>query len=155
MGICTQPWACWKDPHWRVPGGAGEGLVLCQDMLSRSGRPLRKRAGMHGVINVVSEDTTIFSISMENGSEACEGGLTSLESLDNLGSLEPMSATCWMHPPHRNNGAVRMDRWQRPLVCTAGQRSFVYLTDRHESKGQGCSCLGTGPGSIQQTRMIS
>ena len=49
MGICTQPRACWKDPHWGVLGGAGEGLVLCQDTSSRSGRPLGKRAGMHGV----------------------------------------------------------------------------------------------------------
>ena len=48
MEICIQPRACWKDPHWGLPGGAGEGLVLCQDTLSRSGRPLRKRAGMHG-----------------------------------------------------------------------------------------------------------
>lgn len=78
--------------------------------------------------------------------------LTSLGQSDSVRGLEPVSAICWMQQLHRT--MEKWIRWQRHLLYTASRRPLVCLTKRSESKGQGYSCLGTGPRSIQQTLMI-
>lgn len=141
MGLHTTPrWASWKGILRGTGKVWGKGLVTCYtQQVCQNSEEERRNVQRWGEGNGRHEDLL-------------HQRLTSLGQSDSVRGLEPVSAICWMQQLHRTMG--KLIRWQRHLLYTASRWPLVCLTKRCKSKGQGYSCLGIGPRSIQQTLMI-